>query len=132
VIHKTLQEIEGEDWGEPAFLSSLVINCHRLRRVPLKDFTVGDLRLMIGQAIGLPYLIPLAFQVLRENPLVEGDFYEGDLLSNVSQVPEQFWVTHPELKGEFDKITANAIAEIEVLGNDAPSVLVELKQRLML
>lgn len=50
---KTLEELDGEKWGEPSYDSYLVTNCHRLRRIPLKDFSVEDLRLMIGQGIGL-------------------------------------------------------------------------------
>lgn len=57
---KTLQELEQSDWGEPEFDSHLVTTCHRLRRVPLDQFTVEDLRIMIGQNIGLPFLVPMA------------------------------------------------------------------------
>jgi len=67
---KTLQELEGHDWGEPNFPSHLVITCHTLRRKPLRDFTVEDLRIMIGQNIGLNYLIPLAIEHLGSSPRV--------------------------------------------------------------
>ena len=46
--------------GNAAYDSSLVKNCYRLRRVPLKHFRIEDLRLMIGQEIGLKYLLPIA------------------------------------------------------------------------
>jgi len=65
---KSLQELEGEDWGEPEFQSYVVTNAHRLWRVPLRDFTVEDLRIMIGQQLGLRYLIPIALENLRANP----------------------------------------------------------------
>lgn len=35
---------------------------------------------MIGQSIGLKYLVPKALEHLQENPLAAGDFFEGDLL----------------------------------------------------
>ena len=38
---------------------------------------------MIGQNIGLNFLIPLALDELKQNILAEGDFYEGDLLKSV-------------------------------------------------
>ena len=66
--HKSLQDLEGVDWGEPTFPSHLVTTCHRLHRTPLQDFTVEDLRIMIGQQMGLPYLVPLALERLRVNP----------------------------------------------------------------
>jgi CDI immunity proteins len=66
---KSLQELENKDWDEPHFDSFLVQECHRLCHVPLKDFTTEDLRIMIGQNIGLDYLIHLAIEKLKQNPL---------------------------------------------------------------
>jgi hypothetical protein len=48
---KSLQELEGHDWGDPSYDSHLVTECHRLHRIPLCDFTVEDLRITIGQNI---------------------------------------------------------------------------------
>ncbi|MEH0547714.1 contact-dependent growth inhibition system immunity protein [Streptomyces sp. B21-105] len=61
----------------------LVATAHTLRRRPIRELTVEDMRLLIGQDIGLAYLLPLALEVLRENPMAEGDMYAGDLLSAV-------------------------------------------------
>lgn len=36
---------------------------------------------MIGQKIGLDYLIPLVLESLEDNILLEGNFYCGDLLN---------------------------------------------------
>jgi hypothetical protein len=105
---KCLQELENNDWGEPNFDSHLVQECHRLRRVPLKDFTEGNLRIMIGQNIGLKYLMPMAVERLKQNPLAEGDFYAGDLLVNVLRVETNFWSSHPDLRAEVIKIAEEA------------------------
>jgi len=95
---KTLQELEGQDWGEPNFPSYLVRTCHALRRKPLRDFTVEDLRIMIGQNISLNYLMPLAIEQLQRDPLAAGDFYPGDLLANVLKVKSGFWQLQPHLR----------------------------------
>jgi CDI immunity proteins len=105
---KSLQELENKDWGEPHFDSQLVQECHRLRRVPLKDFTTEDLRIMIGQNIGLDYLIHLAIEKLKQNPLVEGNFYAGDLLVNVLRSDPDFWLKHSDMKTEVAQITGEA------------------------
>jgi contact-dependent growth inhibition (CDI) system CdiI-like immunity protein len=76
---KTLQDLDGQDWGEPTFPSHVVTECHRLHKTQLSDFRVEDLRLMIGQQFCLPYLLPLAIEHLQRAPLVQGDFYPGDL-----------------------------------------------------
>jgi len=95
---KTLQELEEQDWEEPDFSSRLVRTCYALRRKPLRDFTVEDLRIMIGQNISLSYLMPLAIEQLQRDPLVAGDFYPGDLLANVLKVESNFWQLHPHLR----------------------------------
>src|SRR6266513_2042283 len=88
---KTLEQLENSDWSEPEYDSYLVTTMYRLRRKPLNEFTVEDLRIMIGQHIGLRYLIPFAIERLSEDPLVAGDFYRGDLLKNVLSVQPDFW-----------------------------------------
>ena len=93
---KCLQELEQEDWGEPPYDSYLITTVHQLRRKPLSEFTVEDLRIMTGQGIGLPFLIPLAVEYLENEPLVGGDFYPGDLLRAVLGVVEPFWADHPD------------------------------------
>ncbi len=107
---KSLQDLEGEDWGEPEYHSHLVRECHRLRRVPLSEFTMENLRIMIGQNISLPYLMPLALDVLRDNPFAEGDFYPGDLLQVVLRADSKFWVASPDLRSEAQQIVQNAFS----------------------
>jgi hypothetical protein len=107
---KSLQELEGHDWGDPTFDSHLVTECHRLHRVPLCDFTLEDLRITIGQNIGLEYLVPLAIEKLRENPLAEGVCYPGDLLSNVLRADAAFWREHPDLHNQLIPITERALS----------------------
>ncbi|HLX41313.1 MAG TPA: contact-dependent growth inhibition system immunity protein [Ktedonobacteraceae bacterium] len=96
---KTLQELEKQDWGDGSYFPShLVLTTHALRRKLLEEFTVEDLRIMIGQNIGLEYLVPLAIEYLQHDPFVAGDFYEGDLLANVLSVEASFWQRYPDLR----------------------------------
>ena len=85
---KSLQEIEGDDWGEPRFDSHLVTTCHHLRRKPIAEFSIEDVRIMVGQRTGLEHLAPLAIEMLEETPLAEGTFYPGDLLKTLIGGPE--------------------------------------------
>ena len=89
---KTLENLEKDYWSNPDFDSHLVSRCHELRKVKLDNFTIEDLRMMIGQQIGLDYLIPLALEVLTIDLFAEGDFFEGDLLKNVLSIKTDFWV----------------------------------------
>src|SRR5262245_34540085 len=109
-LDKNLSELEGSTWGEPEFDSHVVSECHRLRMVPLRAFTVENLRLMIGQEIGLEYLVPLAIRHLEANPFVEGDYYPGDLLSSVVRTSRNFWKTHGDLRHRMRGIVSNAVS----------------------
>lgn len=99
---KSLENLEKDIWPASTEVdSSLIKRVNELRRTPLNEFQVEDLRIMIGQNIGLLYLIPLALEQLRKNPLAEGHFYPGDLLQSVLKVEEEFWSLSPELKKQL-------------------------------
>lgn len=108
-LAKTLDELEAVDWGEPTFPSGLFIECHRLRKVPLEEFTTGDLRIMIGQKISLEYLVPIALKELSNDPFLMGNRYRGDLLVNVLNVPNTFWEQYQHLYWELNDV----LTEIE-------------------
>jgi CDI immunity proteins len=101
---KTLDELDPPAWGKPSYDSYLSITCHRLRKKPIGDFSVEDLRIMIGQGIGLPWLIPLALRVLERDPLSEGDFYPGDLLGSVLRVEKTFWERESESRDRLFRV----------------------------
>ncbi|MFZ9916188.1 MAG: contact-dependent growth inhibition system immunity protein [Phycisphaerales bacterium] len=100
----TLDQLDPPAWGEPDFDSGLVRACHRLRRKPLGEFTVEDLRIMIGQQICLRWLVPLALEVLEKDPLAEGDYFAGDLLCSVLKSPVDFWAREPQLRSRLSAV----------------------------
>jgi hypothetical protein len=103
---KTLDELEGVKWGPPEDNSFLVTRCHALRKKPIGEFDVEDLRIMIGQQIGLFFLVPLALEKLVRKPLGAGDFYPGDLLGAVLRIDAGFWHCHADWKRRLDAILA--------------------------
>ncbi|MET7438265.1 contact-dependent growth inhibition system immunity protein [Streptomyces sp. NPDC005496] len=70
---------------------------HALRSRPVGTLTVEDLRLLIGQNIGLTVLLPLAVEVLHDDPLAEGHMGEGDLLRAVLARAPAVWSVHRDL-----------------------------------
>ena len=90
-LNKTIEELEKKKWGEPESDSHLIKTCHALRKKQLKNFTIEDLRIMLGQNIGNQFLIPLAIQALEKDINAEGDFYPGDLLKSVLKSNTQYW-----------------------------------------
>lgn len=68
-----------------------------------------NLRLLIGQDIGLSYLVPLAVEKLRLDPLAEGTCYAGDLLCSVLRADVAFWKSHANLGPEIIEIAERAL-----------------------
>jgi hypothetical protein len=109
---QTLNELDPPAWGPPTYDSGLVIRCHELREKPLSDFTVEDLRIMIGQQISLRHLVPRAISVLEEDPLAEGNYYAGDLLNAVLSIDAQYWRTNPGDRARISEIV-DALASLD-------------------
>jgi hypothetical protein len=95
---QTLEELDGQRWPPPEVETSLAKTVHRLRRTPLGQFEPRDLWIMIGQGVGLPYLIPNALTLLERDTFLEADVSPGDLLIQVFQVDDAFWATMPDLR----------------------------------
>ena len=49
---------------------------------------------MIGQHIGVEFLVPVALERLVENPFEQGDFHPGDLLGAVLRLHGEYRHTH--------------------------------------
>lgn len=100
----TITELEGSDWGEARFGSALLRACHALRRKKLRDLTDEDLRVGIGQQVGLRYLVPLALERLQADPALQVTYFHGDLLANVLNIPAEFWESHPEWRARAGEL----------------------------
>ena len=99
----SLQDLEGpfKHNDDPSFLAS---ECRRLYALPITKLTTEELRLLIGQLIGLEHLVPVALDVLEKDPLVGGKLYSGDLLQSVASAPEEFWVANPSLNNRLVEV----------------------------
>ena len=105
----SLEQIEDNAWGDPPpGATRLVRRAHDLRRKPIATLTTEDLRLLIGQQIGVDVLVRCALALLGDNPLAEGDFYPGDLLVAVMKLPPEYWAAHPGQAMALRKIAQNA------------------------
>ena len=112
---KSLEELEGYSLGEPEFESGLVLRCHELWKKPLAQFSPGDLRIMISQGFSLPYLVPLALELLDKDPLMDAEYYEGDLLSAMVEM-DPLWL-QPHLEW-VERTRAIAVRAMEELNGD--------------
>ncbi|MFD6918056.1 contact-dependent growth inhibition system immunity protein [Streptomyces virginiae] len=71
----------------------------------------ADLRTLITQYVGLPYVLPLAVRLLLEEPMLDSYFYAGDLLLAVLGRPESVWVLLPGLREGLMAVVAGLSEE---------------------
>ncbi|MFH8688206.1 contact-dependent growth inhibition system immunity protein [Streptomyces anulatus] len=74
------------EWPQPPPNGTdLVKAVHNLRKRPINLLTAWEMSRLIGQDVGIPWLLPIALKHLRETvsdqPL--GAFYDDDLLTTV-------------------------------------------------
>jgi hypothetical protein len=99
MLEKTIAQLEAKDWGEPPDdAPPHAVRCYRLRRKPISSLTLADIRLLIGQDVGLPYLVPIALKTLRSDPLVKTEYYCGDLLANILRISPAFYEKNPKFR----------------------------------
>lgn len=105
-LEKTLAQLEKEIGEQiyPDDISPLIGREKELTRKPLRDFTAENLRFMIQQRYGWRFLIPMAIDILADNPFASGDYYDGDLLKAVVSVSENFWKDNQKLWFEVEEI----------------------------
>lgn len=103
--NKTIEQLENSVWPHDPYPSNVVQRGQRLRKVPLNELTTDDLRFLVGQKIGLAHILPIAFELLAENPTIAGEMYPGDLLWAVASVPADFWDANAHLNDELVDLT---------------------------
>ena len=131
---RTLEELEDSYWGPaPSPTTSLVRAVHELRQRPIDSLDPTELARLIGQEIGLPWVLPPALELLLETAPHEsqGGWYDEDLLYAVLSVRSDFWHSHPELadllketvsilklpQGNESELTADNVALMEYFLN---------------
>lgn len=113
---KSLEELDGEHWGNPTFDSKVVRESHRLRTVALTELTAENVRFLIGQSMSLQHTVPIALGMLERDILASGDLYRGDLLSVVAQIDDDFWRKNPELNNRLVELKIELESIHETLG----------------
>ncbi|MEU1186168.1 contact-dependent growth inhibition system immunity protein [Streptomyces sp. NPDC005859] len=109
---RSLEELQRDRWSVPSGGETrLMATVLGLRRKPIGGLTIEDMRLLIRQDVGLSYLLPLAVEVLRVDPLAEGDMYEGDLLAAVLTRSAEVWSESPELERDV-RLIVSELADV--------------------
>lgn len=113
----SIEALENDYWKPVDFPTTLIEKCYSYRKIPLSQLTVEQLRLLIGQQIGLHYTIPKAILILEKNILAEGDLYPGDLLNSMLDLPEEIWKRNEGLMAKFKAVLHQNLLNNELTSN---------------
>lgn len=101
----SLEQVEGKSWGAaPSDATKMIATVYDLRRKPLGALAPEDLRLLLSQQVGVEVLIPRTLRLLAADPLLEGDYYPGDVLVALMKAPAEYWSAHPDQLGKVNEI----------------------------
>lgn len=129
---RSLQDLEGDDWDLPdeGASSGLAIAFRRGRRVPLDELDPDTLKRMIGQRIGMKWLVPLALERLLVEPWLDTPGH-GMLIEAILDLPGEYWKNHPQLGCEWERVIDRALREAGAArGKRAPRADPEVIARL--
>ncbi len=109
VKNHSICQLEGWDWkGETITVEDdgmIAFRFYKLTQKPLTDLSPADIDFMIIQKRGLPYLVPMALDILEEDFFIEADDYNGDLVLNLLRLSDynndEYWSNHPVEKARF-------------------------------
>ena len=112
-INKSIEELENDYWGEPTFDSYIIKTCHKARQKPIKSLSNEEIRCLIGQKIGLRFLLPIAVNILKNEPLIDITYFEGDLLLTLLRLYTSDWEDNQNELQLFNKVIQDNRLQIE-------------------
>jgi hypothetical protein len=114
--YRSIESLEKTNYGPvPVDESSIVQRLWRLRKIPINEFQVDDIRFMIIQGVGLNYLLIEAIDLLKENLLTEGNYYKGDLLNSVLQIDKEKWEEFSEHWDTVDNLIKDKLNDLRTI-----------------
>lgn len=102
---QSLEQLEGGRWPDPGpDATRLMRDVHAARSVPLDQLDPSQLRVLVRQQVGLRHIVPVALHTLADDPLLEADYYPGDLLAALLELGPDHWVDHPDEAARIDRL----------------------------
>ncbi|MFH8885119.1 contact-dependent growth inhibition system immunity protein [Streptomyces californicus] len=106
---KTLEQLEGIQWPAPPPNATALVNAaHELRKLPVGSLDAHGLSRLIGQDIGIPWLLPIALNILHRTAHDHSlrEFYDDDLLTAALTRTAHVWRSNPRWVTKMKEIIA--------------------------
>lgn len=94
---KSIEELENYIWTESQYLSTNMSECNSYRKYPIDELSIENILHLLQHNVGTPYLFSKALDILEKEPLIMGDYYEGDLLVSLITLPDGELQKHGQL-----------------------------------
>jgi hypothetical protein len=106
----TLEELTGIDAGNPddapTYMVEAIIRSWKKPLIQLSDEEIGRL---VVQHDGYPYVLDLIWPKLERDPLFDGGYYPGDVLSNLIRADPTIWADRPQHRARLEALYRRAL-----------------------
>ena len=110
-LTRSLEQLFGGDAGDPdqapTFMVEAII---RSWKKPLATLTDEEIGRLVVQRDGYPYVLDLVWPKLEADPLFEGGYYPGDVLSNLIRAKPRIWDDRPQYQARLQHLYEQALS----------------------
>lgn len=107
---KTLEELTGFDAGNLKDAGTpLLERVIRSWKTPLQNLSDEEIGRLVVQGDGFPYVLDLVWPKLENDPLFDGGYYPGDMLSNLIRCDPKIWDDRPDYQAQLRALYQRAL-----------------------
>ena len=109
-LSKSLEELFSCDAGDPEKAPTPMVEAIiRSWKKPLDRLSDREIGRLVVQRDGFPFVLDLVWPKLERDPLFDGGYYPGDVLSNLIRADEQIWNDRPHYKAKLNELYNRAL-----------------------
>ncbi len=113
-LSRSLEDLTGRNAGDPEGAPTPLVEwIIRSWKKPLKNLSDEEIGRLVSQQDGYPYVLDLVWPKLEADPLFEGGYYPGDVLSNLIKADPRIWADRPEYKARLQTLYQRALERPE-------------------
>jgi len=108
---RSLEQLNGWEPSDPTLAETpLVADVMRAGKKPLNQLSDYEIGMLVVQQYGYPYLLDLVWPKVEADPLFDGGYYPGDVLSNLIRGDASIWAGRQHYKDSLQALYQRALA----------------------
>ncbi|TCR65675.1 contact-dependent growth inhibition system immunity protein [Bosea sp. BK604] len=101
----TLEQLTGHRVGDPKDApTGMIRTIYEAYKKPLDQLSDWDIRLLVSQYQGYPYVLDLVWPKLEADPLFDGGLYPGDVLVSLVRAEDDMWAERPDYRARLQAL----------------------------